>query len=324
MLGDMMGKFFFGIDGGGTRSRIAIVDGAGKILAREEGGSTNIYSVSPEEVRENLGALLEKGLAAASLEKSALAAGCIGSAGLRGPGERALFRGFFDGLLEPGLPVKFCTDGEILLVGGLGGAEGYCLISGTGSIALGRSRDGRLVRAGGLGYLLGDEGSAAWIGRTAAARVLRGLEGRDMESALLPALLSAAGLGEAADLVRYVHRDAGKAAVAALAPVVTAAARNGDPLARDILHTGAAELALLVKSVRAQSPWIGVRELVLAGGALEHDEVLTGKLRELLAAEAPELRIRSPERSALEGACILARAPEAPLMGRARFESPAH
>jgi N-acetylglucosamine kinase-like BadF-type ATPase len=302
----MAERYYFGIDGGGTRSRILIVDGGGKALARAEAGSTNLYSVSPEEVRDNLAALLERALEAASLKKPALAGGCIGSAGLRGSGEAAIFRGFFDGLLGPDIPVKLCSDGEILLVGGLGGPEGYCLIAGTGSIALGRSRDGRLVRAGGLGYLLGDEGSAAWIGKTAIARALRSLEGRDRESALLPALLSAVGLREPGDLVRYVHHDAGKAEIAALAPAVTAAARQGDPLALDILHTGASELALLVKSVLGQSPEICVRELVLAGGALEHDEVLAGRLRELLAAGDPGLKLRPPERSALEGACILA------------------
>jgi N-acetylglucosamine kinase-like BadF-type ATPase len=74
-----------------------------------------------------------------------------------------------------------------------------------------------------------------------------------MASALLPALLEAAQLDGGADLVRYVHHDADKAAIAALAPAVTAAARGGDPLALDILRTGAGELALLVRSVIERS-----------------------------------------------------------------------
>jgi N-acetylglucosamine kinase-like BadF-type ATPase len=95
--------------------------------------------------------------------------------------------------------------------------------------------------------------------------------------------------------------------IAALAPVVSGAARKGDPLALDILITGAAELFLLVKSVINRSPWISQRVLVLAGGVLEHDEIIRKGLGEHLAAEFPGLAIRESRGSALEGACFLAR-----------------
>jgi N-acetylglucosamine kinase-like BadF-type ATPase len=298
--------YYFGIDGGGTHSRLAITNREGRILARAEAGSTNIYSAPKEEVFQNLRSLLDSGLKAAGLGKEDLAAGCVGSAGLGREAERRVFRNFFDAFLGAA-PVKLCGDGEILLCGGLEDLEGYCLIAGTGSLALGRSRDGRLARAGGLGYMLGDEGSAAWIGKTAIARLLRGLEGRDLPSSMLGAVLEKTGLPQAEDLIRYVHLDADKAQVASLAPLVTAAARKGDPLALDILRAGAAELALLVKSVLEKSPWIENRTLALAGGVIEHDEVLTGKLREALAAGFPGLRVTEPRGSALEGACLLAR-----------------
>ncbi|GHV91424.1 N-acetylmuramic acid/N-acetylglucosamine kinase [Spirochaetia bacterium] len=303
----MKESYYFGIDGGGTHSRLALVNQAGKILARTEAGSTNIYSVKKEEVYENLSSLLDSALKESGLKKGDLKAGCLGSAGVGREGERRIFREFFDTLLSPETPVKLCTDGEILLCGGLGSLEGYCLIAGTGSVALGRSADGRLVRAGGLGYMLGDEGAAAWIGKTAIARSLRSLEKRDLSTAMMPAILEACKLEQSSDLIRFVHHDADKAKVAALAPVVTAAARKGDPLALDILRTGAAELVLLVRSVQDQSPWIKNRALVLAGGVIEHDEILTGALRESLSGEFPYLSVGSPKGSALEGACMLAK-----------------
>jgi N-acetylglucosamine kinase-like BadF-type ATPase len=298
--------YYFGIDGGGTHSRLAITNREGQILARAEGGSTNIYSVSKDEVFENLRVLLDGGLKAAGLQKGELSSGCMGSAGLGRETEQEIFRGFFASFLGAGTPVKLCSDGEILLCGGLEGLEGYCLIAGTGSMALGRSKDGRLVRSGGLGYMLGDEGAAAWIGKTAVARLLRSLEGRDLPSSMTEAILEKARLKESSDLIRYVHHDADKAQVAALAPVVTSAARSGDPLALDILQTGAAELVLLVKSVLDRSPWIENRTLVLAGGVIEHDEILTGRLRESLAASFPGLEVTEPRGSALRGACLLA------------------
>jgi N-acetylglucosamine kinase-like BadF-type ATPase len=297
--------YYFGVDGGGTHSRLAITDGGGRVLARSEAGSTNVYSVPKEEAFENLRFLLDSALQEAGLRREDLSAGCVGSAGLGREKERRLFGDFFFSLLGA-KPVKLCNDGEILLCGGLEDLEGYCLIAGTGSLALGRSRDGRLVRSGGLGYMLGDEGSAAWIGKTAIARLLRSLEGRDLPSSMLGAVLEKAGLSQSEDLIRFVHIDADKARVASLAPLVTEAARAADPLALDILHSGAAELALLVRSVLERSPWIENRSLVLAGGVIEHDEITTGKLRESLAAAFPRLKLIRPRGSALEGACLLA------------------
>jgi glucosamine kinase len=297
---------FFGIDGGGTNSRLALVDGDGKVLARSEAGSTNIYSVTKDEVLANLSMLLGSALKSSGLNTQDVAAGCFGSAGLGRAGEQELFRAFFDSLLGKDFPVKLCTDGEILLCGGLENLEGYCLIAGTGSIALGRSHSGALVRSGGHGYMLGDEGSAAWIGRTAIARTLRSLEGRDISTDMLPDILETTGLTQSDEFIKYVHHEADKAKIARLAPVVTQAARKGDPLALDILRIGAGELALLVKSVIGQSPLIRRMELVLAGGVMEHDEIVTNKLKEYLAKDFPGLLVSSPKGTALEGACMLA------------------
>jgi N-acetylglucosamine kinase-like BadF-type ATPase len=297
---------FFGIDGGGTYSRLALVDRDGKILASSEAGSTNIYSVTKDEVFTNLSTLLGSALKSAGLNTQDVAAGCFGSAGLGRAGEQELFLAFFDSLFGSDVPVKLCTDGEILLCGGLESLEGYCLIAGTGSIALGRSKAGALVRSGGHGYMLGDEGSASWIGRSAIARILRSLEGRDMSTGMLPFILEASGLSESNDLIKYVHHDANKIKIASLAPVVTQAARKGDALALDILRIGAEELVLLVKSVINQSPWIKRMELVLAGGVMKHDEIVRNKLKESLATEFPSLLVSSPKGTALEGACMLA------------------
>ncbi|MDR1903686.1 MAG: hypothetical protein LBQ88_15575 [Treponema sp.] len=303
----MKGSFYFGIDGGGTHSRLAVCDSSGRIAARTEGGSTNIYSVSVNEAFNNITTILDSALQKCSLTRSDLCGGCLGSAGLGRSAERKLFGDFFASLLGEEIPVRLCTDAELLLIGGLGCGEGYCLIAGTGSAALGRSLDGALIRSGGLGYLLGDEGAAAWIGRTAIARSLRSIEGRDLPTVMLERITSACALSEASGLIQYVHHDADKAAVAALAPLVTQAAREGDPLALDILGAGAAELALLVKSVAERSPWIKNRELVLAGGVIEHDEIITGKLKSLLAGEAGGPALVEAKGTALDGACFLAR-----------------
>ncbi len=298
----MRQSFVFGIDGGGTRSRLAVCDGEGQVVHRAEGGSTNIYSASPDAVRNNLRELLTP-LARSPLF-GRIAAGCIGSAGLAREAEREQIGSFLREFL-PDTPLHLCSDGEILLCGGLRSLEGYALISGTGSLALSRRSDGSIRRSGGFGYMLGDEGSAWWIAHEALVRTLRSSEGRDLPTRLLPRLLAACSLKERDDLIGYVHHRAGKADIGALAPLVTEAAREGDPLAGDVLNAAAEELLSLVRSVWDDQ--IRCRELVAAGGVLEKDPLVPELLREKLAKHLPELTVVSPSGTALEGACLLAR-----------------
>ena len=295
----MSERYFFGLDGGGTQSRLAVCDSTGTILKEVYGGTTNLYTGKSEQVALNLKALFSQ-----VEQYFPFAGGCIGSAGLGREREKVLFRDMLSTLL-PTVPVYLCSDGEILLVGGLAGLEGYALISGTGSLALSRSSDGSLKRAGGYGYLLGDEGSAYWIAHQALMRSLRSLENRDLNTRMLPSLLEGCSLSKAEDLIAYVHHQATKADIAKLAPLVTVFAKEGDSLANDILQCAAKELVALVVAV--QNPAIRAKELVLAGGVLEKDPIVRPLFIQTLREALPELQIIKARGSALQGACLLAR-----------------
>ena len=121
-----------------------------------------MYSVGQDEAMRNIEQLLRS--SGVPLEK--LKAGCLGSAGLSRPAEKEAFSCFFRRLL-PQCSMYLCNDGETLLVGALEATEGYCLIAGTGSLALARDREGRtaelptpkpgkplLVGVSGIGYRL--------------------------------------------------------------------------------------------------------------------------------------------------------------------------
>lgn len=290
-------SYYFGIDGGGTHSRLAICDQSGSVVKTIMGGTTNLYGANKDEVFKNLTSLFEQ-----LHPFFPLLGGCIGSAGLGRPREQELFREILKKVL-PDVPVYLCGDGEIFLVGALLGFEGYGLISGTGSLALSRAMDGTIKRAGGYGYLLGDEGSAYWIAHQALIRSLRSSENRDISTGLLPSLVEAFSLSEPAELINFVHHRANKADIARLAPIVTSFALREDPLALDILTTAAKELVLLVESV--QNPEIANNQLVVTGGVLEHDQVVRPLFYKLLQERLPNLQIVPARGSALEGACLL-------------------
>jgi N-acetylglucosamine kinase-like BadF-type ATPase len=124
--------------------------------------------------------------------------------------------------------VLVISDVEAAYLAALGAVPGVLLLAGTGSIALGRDRRGRFARAGGLGPLLGDDGSAFSIGR---------------------AWLRAAA--PAARARRIVTAPDAVARVAALAPGVLRRARRGDRTARRVVGRAAA-LAVLAAGPRAR------------------------------------------------------------------------
>ena len=95
----------------------------------------------------------------------------------------------------------------IALQAGVGDAAGIVIVSGTGSIAYGRNEHGEASRAGGWGYVLGDEGSGYWIGRLALRAVVRHADGRGRVTSLTPRLLAHFGVERAAELIHKVYHE---------------------------------------------------------------------------------------------------------------------
>lgn len=316
-----MDGWLFGIDGGGTKSRIRVEAMGGAALHEGVAGSTNMASNPASAVSAQLRALL-RGALASGLDPAACLAGYIGSAGVDRPADRGamavLLREAFAAEAEAagkacraaqaGPVVSVGNDAEPALVGALGDVEGFLLIAGTGSIAFGRARDGRTARAGGWGHLLGDEGSAFWVAFEAVKRGIRSGEGRDEPSGLLDAALAFFGLPDAPSLIPFAYKAFDKAAIARFAPTVARMAREGDRVAASIMEGAAVELAKLVASVReALSPFDGRRKLALMGGLVDNDETLRARVSSAVEAAAPDLDIVAAKGDASEGACMLAR-----------------
>ncbi len=121
------------------------------------------------------------------------------------------------------------SDAQAAALGALGGRAGVLVLSGTGSIVLGRSERGRWARAGGLGPLLGDEGSGFWLGREWLRATT---DGEDV----MPAR-------------RLVQSANPVARIAALAPAVIRRARRGDRRARAIVADAQRHLAAFAADV---------------------------------------------------------------------------
>jgi len=163
-----------------------------------------------------------------------------------------------------------------LVLAAAGFGSGIALISGTGSVAYGRDRDGREARAGGWGWLVGDDGSAAWLAREAAREVMRRSDAGEPVGRLGDTMLGAASARTSTDLVGYLHGLDEPREWAALAGLVFEVAGE-DAGALALVERAASALCDLVSSVRKRLSFEG--PLVLAGGLILNQPLLEEAVR---------------------------------------------
>ncbi len=197
--------------------------------------------------------------------------------------------------------VLVTTDAELAREAAFEGSPGVLLVAGTGSIAIARDADGALRRAGGLGWRMGDQGSAYWIAARALQAVGAMHDGTGGITRLAEALCAAAGVAGIAGLVRW-STEASVAEVAALAPAVLACADGGDAAAVDVRRNAVEQLVLIAVAAGA-GPGVPV---ALAGGLLASGRPLHDAVAERLRTEhGADVIARSVD--PCRGAVVLAR-----------------
>jgi N-acetylglucosamine kinase-like BadF-type ATPase len=196
-----------------------------------------------------MGDCLEQAAARAGLnpQRPHFRAACLGMSG--GPDDKA---GLLKELIDAD-ELIVTHDGRIALSGAMSGGPGMIVIAGTGSLAYGESASGESARAGGWGYIYGDEGGGFDIARQAVRAALRDREGWGAHTALTPALLESTECGDANEMLHRLYTlDWPRDRVAALARVVDSIAESGDPVAIDVMNGAAQHLALQAAAVRRQ------------------------------------------------------------------------
>jgi glucosamine kinase len=189
----------------------------------------------------------------------------VGLAGIDRPGARQTIA---ERLASLANEVRLTNDAQ-LLFGAFSDEVGIVLIAGTGSIALGQDRHGKSARAGGWGYLIGDEGSGYDLGRRGIRAAAKAADGRGLQTALLPMLLAHWELEQPLQIIDQVYRERDKAAIAECARLVFEAAEAYDPVAARLVQSGAAELATAAGAIEKSLDFHGASvPLVLAGSLL--------------------------------------------------------
>jgi glucosamine kinase len=174
--------YFLGIDGGGTKTLCAVGDES-KLLATATAGPSNVLRVGEAQARESLHQSVRQACAAAGITPGQVTNTCIGAAGAARPEVAETVRRILAEILpstKAPSTINVVGDMQIALEAAFGDGPGVLVIAGTGSIAYGRDAHGNTARAGGWGFAISDEGSAHWIGRAAAAALVRDMDRTEM------------------------------------------------------------------------------------------------------------------------------------------------
>jgi N-acetylglucosamine kinase-like BadF-type ATPase len=283
--------YLLALEGGGTRSQAALLDGAGRLLQLAEASEVNTNFVPFEQARQAVLSAVQDVLGAAGVrgeEVSLLALALVG----------ARFGADTFGSLLPNTAVRQYTEREVIFArAGIFSPHGVGVVAATGATAFGvRLDDGQQVFLGGWGSLLGDEGSAYALGLQGLRCAARSYEGRLVEpTRLVEAVCEHFNLHQdrfRKELVELAYqKPLSRAEIAGLAPVITRLAALGDAEAAHLTAETARDLADLARhACQALFTPEEAFDLVIAGGLVNAGELILAPLCGMLAGEFPHAR----------------------------------
>lgn len=257
-----------GIDAGGSKTLVLAAGLSGEELGRAKGGPGNYHAVGFAAASAAVNDSVREALRAAQADPLRVRALCLGAAGVDRPEDRALW---LEWARQAFPDAKAVVVNDALVVMAAGAPPPCCglaVIAGTGSIVYGRDDQGNVARAGGWGYLMGDEGSNYAIGHSALRAVSRAADGRAPKTLLTRAILNHWGLEKPSDLVGKVYGEATRKDISRLGRLVEGCAEAGDPAAVRILEEAGRELALAACTVAERMGLEGEIPIALAGAVL--------------------------------------------------------
>ncbi len=291
-------SYYFVCDGGGSKTESLLFDESGRILARANGAGANALFLPREEAISTVLTQWNTVLREVGIQPEQVAAIRLFIPGFRCCEDAVRIQ------IHKQIDLEVMGDEINAFYGALGRPEGIAVLSGTGSFAVGKNREGKFACTGGWGPLMGDQGSGYYIGVCCLQELARladseiygtVLEKKVLEKLNQPTILS---LRE-----RTSQPDFDRAMIAALCPVVAEAAKEKDPTAQKILYDAAAELADLAykTAFKLQDDTLPV---ALIGGVSKMGSIFMDLFRENIRKRLPNAVCGGPAFSPVQGAVL--------------------
>lgn len=300
-------KYYIGIDGGGTKTAVAIGKNDGVVLKTIEksgcshksigiDGVVNIISDSIREIAQSIDVSIDD------------CAGCC--IGLPCYGEAPDADSEITEKLKmtyPHIPMHIVNDVVVGWAGSLECGEGVHLVAGTGAISYGRNDEGKEARANGWSEFFGDEGSCYWVGRQAMSLFSQEADGRKPKGALYEIIKNEFRLKNDIDFIDIVEKNYApyRHKVASFQLFAAKAALEGDAETKKLYEKAAQYLADSAYTVVKQLGWENKNIPVsYYGGLFKTGDLILTPLKECL--EKINCTMVPPKRTAVEGALLLA------------------
>jgi len=303
-----MKKNVLGIDGGGTRTRAAIMDEEGSILGICVGSTSNYDDIGVDAARENIRQVVNGARESAGISTDHFDAVFLGIGGVSSAADRAIVKKMaLDLHLAPEKFIGADHDIRIALAGGLSGRPGIVQIAGTGSSCYGRNAEGQSWRSGGWGPLLADEGSGYWFGIEAMKAATRASDGHLSSTTLLPIVLDYLNLKDIDAIMHRVYAEnMSRSEIACLSPLLINAAKEGDAVSLEIVETGVQNMAECVSIVAHKLNLLDQCELSLTGGVFQAGNFIIERMRSAVQERIPQCTVEMAELPPVVGSCLLA------------------
>lgn len=296
-------KYYAGLDIGGTNGRLKIKSANGEILGTYQAEGCSINTDGYEKSRLRCRALVLPALQSLSLSPADCAGICVAASGIDSPSLADDCSRIFEEMGFGHQMIQVMNDCEVFLHLSEGAA--FVIISGTGSICVGRDKNNRVVRTGGWNHILSDEGSGFDLGLRFLQAAANTLDGRSPVSRLSAMVIQESGLNSLDAMNDYINQNLfEKSKIGRFSLTGYQAALQGDETALAIHQSGADALFTLIHDTIIKLDPTGNTEadLWLWGSVLLNNQILRQMLADKLSLAFPSLRIQLPKVSALDAA----------------------
>jgi N-acetylglucosamine kinase-like BadF-type ATPase len=316
-------QYFLGVDAGGTKTEFVLGDDS-RELARVRTGTIKRMKADAATAEANLQTALRELQTATAIPIASITRCCIGTAGDTVPLVVNWLREAF--ARHVGGELVIVGDVEIALDSVFFGGRGVLVLAGTGSNVAVRSATGRIVTAGGWGPALADQGSGHFLGLEALRRGFLAID-QQRPTSLLNDAQAFWKLGSLAELIEFANTNPAPE-FSRLAPLVIAAAEQGDVVAQEVAAQGGVDLAALaglvierIRSLEANAASaFDVPAVALAGSILERAAPVRNALIAELSKRYPGIEVRDAPADPPAGALWAARQTARPVQSALEIE----
>ena len=300
-------KYYLGLDGGGTRTRLLIINELGEDLGHYVTDTIHIHQVGESETKKRFNSAIDSVCSLANIKADSLTHSFLGFPGY---GEVEKDKIFIDNMAKEVLPKSTLgNDVHVAWAGSLAAEAGVQIVGGTGSIVYARNSKNDEARCGGWGHFFGDEGSAYWISQLAFNLFSKQSDGRVVESTLLTIMRNHFNLKSDFELIDYykTHLVNNRTEISSAAPLLFQAVKEGDESARQCVELCAYEQALTIHGAVKKLVWDSdTIPVSYSGGLFEAGDTLLIPLQNCLTKMDTRLVLKKPILPPIVGACYYA------------------